>query len=469
MRTRILLAAALAATLTSGCALTPAVGGPGALAIENITLVDGTGAPPRAGVTVVIVDGHIAAVGANPRLRRGTERHDLAGHFVLPGLVDMHAHIAFGPVDTFVDDGVPVMRMRYDDAASRTFARQLLQWGITTVRNPAGPTREAVALRDALNAGELAGPRAFTAGAVIDQSRFDGLAVAVTTPAAVAAEVARQVEAGVDMVKLYATLTPPMISVGIDAAHARGVPAIAHLWLTDWRQAAEMGIDGIVHALPMSHTLLPPDRAHVYRQGITGTQAMYQWFEYADLGGPEMQATYAALAANRVHLDPTLVAVESMFFGDDPRVLDNPALGEVPEVMLENWRGGFSLTAGWSDGDYRRAAAVFPRVLELTRRLHEAGVMLTAGTDLAMPWLAPGTSLHRELELLVAAGIPPLEVISIATRNAADALGALDEFGTVEPGKRADLVVLDADPLADIRNTRRIVSVFQRGVEVRRD
>ena len=102
-------------------------------------------------------------------------------------------------------------------------------------------------------------------------------------------------------------------------------------------------------------------------------------------------------------------------------------------------------------------------MLGLVRTLHARGVLLTAGTDYENPWMTPGVAFHRELQLLGGAGIPPLEVLRIATRNGAEALGVLGETGTVHAGKRADLVVLTADPLADLANTRRIERVYLRG------
>jgi imidazolonepropionase-like amidohydrolase len=102
-------------------------------------------------------------------------------------------------------------------------------------------------------------------------------------------------------------------------------------------------------------------------------------------------------------------------------------------------------------------------MVRMIRVFHERGVLLTAGTDYMNPWMTPGVAFHRELELLVSAGIPPLDVLRIATRNGAEALGILQEAGTIEAGKRADLVVLTADPLAAIANTRKIERVFLRG------
>jgi imidazolonepropionase-like amidohydrolase len=131
-----------------------------------------------------------------------------------------------------------------------------------------------------------------------------------------------------------------------------------------------------------------------------------------------------------------------------------------PPSFAAKWKQMNDLR-GWSAADYAAARAQFPRMQELARRLHEAGVKLTVGIDAGNPWF-----FHRELELLAGSGIPNADVIRMATRNAALGLGRISELGTVEVGKRADLVVLEADPLADIRNTRRVVWVIQGGEPV---
>jgi len=133
-----------------------------------------------------------------------------------------------------------------------------------------------------------------------------------------------------------------------------------------------------------------------------------------------------------------------------------------PPAMRASWRLG-AATDGWGAGDYASARAAWPKVIGLVKRYHEQGVRLLAGSDLPNPWVVPGISLHQELELLTSAGLTPLEALSIATRNGARALGIAHEAGTLEPGKRADLLVLSANPLADIQNTRRIEQVLLGG------
>jgi imidazolonepropionase-like amidohydrolase len=457
---------ALAAPVASGAATESHVAAGGTLVLDHLIVIDGTGAAPRADHSLVIERGRIVAVAPTASLDvpSGTRRDNLCGHWAIPGLVDMHAHVAFGPVTYRVENGLPSMSLAYDLEASRAMAAEMLRWGVTTIRNPAGPTAHALRLRDDLNAGRVFGPRVHTAGDVIDRIPFEGLNTVASQPEAVAAAVESQVAAGVDFVKLYATLTPPLVRAGVEAARRSGTPTILHSWFTDWREAAELGVANITHAMPMSANLLPAERRAEFAPHAMTPQAMYRWFEFADLGGPEMTATYRAMAERGVVHDPTLVAIESMFFGDQPRIRDNPEIARVPESLARDWRSGFSLTMTWTPEDHARAAAVFPRVLELVRRLHEAGVPLTAGSDLAMPWLAPGASLHRELELLVEAGIPPLDVLRIATGNAGRALGRRGDLGTLTPGALADVVVLGADPVADIRNTRAIERVYREGV-----
>lgn len=435
------------------------------LVLRGVTVIDGTGAPPLADAVVVVAAGRISAFGPRGRvvIPEGARVMDLPGRFLVPGFIDMHAHVAFGPVYSPNRPGEPALRFEYDSLASVLMLRRLLEWGVTTVRNPAGPTREAVALRNAVRAGRLAGPRILTAGAVLDAIMAPGLVETVRSDSALRAAVRAQAAAGVDYVKLYAALPQPLIAAGVDEAHRSGVKAIAHLFATSWTDAARAGLDGIVHISAGSPRLLPPARRAEYLKGITGTQFMYRWFEHLDLDAPEIDTLITELVRRRVTLDPTLVTFEAMFRGNDPAITASPDLATAPPPLLRNWREDFQLSTGWSAQDFREAAAVWPTVLRFTRRLHDAGVRLTVGTDTPNPWAAPGTSFHREMELLADAGIPSLQVLRLATGAGAAALGIADSVGTIAPGRIADLVLLAGDPVADIRNTRRIAWVMQRG------
>ena len=432
--------------------------------IRDVTVIDGPRSAPRLHQDVTIDGRRIASVSARRApVARGARVIDGRGKYLLPGFIDMHAHVAFGPVSLRTVNGMPEMRLAYDHAASRATLRTLLAFGVTTVRNPGGPLAQAVALRDSLEHGLIEGPRVRTAGEAIDQFSAPGIAVAASTPEAVRAEVDRQAAAGVDYVKLYAGLTAPLVRAGVGEARARGVKAITHTMMTSWTDAANAGIHGIVHVVPGSPQLIRPDQRAGYFATMRGTQFMAQWFAFADLDSPEIREMTDALVRNGTWLDLTLVTFDRMFRGNQTEVIEGPDLRYAAPAMRESWKD-MQLTLGWSDADFASAVAQWPRVEAFVRHLYAAGVRLTIGTDANNPWTPPGISFHRELELHVKAGIPPAEVLRMATLAGAQSLGMEGEIGTVEAGKRADLVLLDADPLADIRNTQRIGVVFRGGV-----
>ena len=439
------------------------------VAIRGATVIDGAGTPPQPGMTIVLRNDRIAAIGVaeKTRIPRGARVIDASGLFVVPGLIDTHAHYALGPLTIDTSKKPATMSMTYDHAAAIASLRTLLGFGITTIRNPGGPTRESVAVRDSVRLGMIRGPRIFTAGLVLDATTADGLVATVRNADEVRAEVARQAAMGVDYVKLYALLRPELIRAGVDEAHKHGVRAIGHLYLTSWTEAANAGMDGFVHIAPGTAELLPADKRAAFQKRFRGTQFMLEWFNFVDVASPEIQEMTRAMLTHHVNVDPTLVTFEAMAWGDSARITAGPDLRYAPAGLIKAWRGPVSLTAGWTPDDFNEARRAWPRVLAFTKYLYDAGILLTAGTDMGNPWTVPGASLHRELELFVAAGISPLEVLKIATHNAAQSLGILSDVGTIAVGKRADLVALEADPSRDIRNTRRIAWVMQGGEVMR--
>lgn len=439
---------------------------PGTTVVIGATVVDGTGAPPVPDAIVIIEDGRITAVGpqASIAIPDGAEVVDAAGRWLLPGFIDAHAHLTLGPVSVDHSGPVPGLRMTPDPLVPQRTLRTLLAWGVTAMRDPGGNAQGLVALREAVEHGALVGPRMRVAGPVIDQTAFTGLVETVRTAEDVRAAVREHAEAGVDMVKLYTSLGPDLLEAGIDEAHRQGVEAVAHLMFTTWTEAAEFGLDHVLHILPGSPELLPEERRSAFMSEMQrGTQFMYAWFELVDYDSPEIREMIGALADRGVSVDPTLVLFEGMVRGDDPFYTASQDLDYAAPSLVANWRSTFHFNLGWSEEDFARARAAWPRFLELARRLHEGGVMLVAGTDANNPWIVPGVSFHRELELLVEAGVPEHDVLVIATRNGARVLGLEDEIGTVEVGKAADLVLLGGDPLVDISNTRKIVWTMQAG------
>lgn len=435
-------------------------------AIIGGTILDLASGVALEDAVLLVKDGLIHELGSADEvsLPPGATIIEASGGFLLPGFIDAHAHVGLGPVLLDQVDGNPTLEMVHDPEVARRSLPLLLAHGITTALDPGGPTDVLVDLRDRRGDGALVGPELRVAGHIIDRSPFPGLTTTVVTPDDVSREVTRQADAGVDFIKLYALLSPEHVAAGVAAAEARGLPVLIHPLLTTWTEAARLGVDAVLHITPGSLDLVPQAaRETLFADMQRGTLFMFTWFEVADLHGPKMREAIAALAEERVAVHPTLVFFDITMRSDDPAVTHAEELRWVAPSLTENWRTTFSMTPGWTEEDFGRARAAWPRMLELTRLLHEAGVPLTAGTDANNPWIIPGVSFHRELELLVEAGLSPLEVLDIATRGNARHVGVLGDRGTIEAGKRADLVLLRSDPRDDISATRSIEWVMQAG------
>jgi imidazolonepropionase-like amidohydrolase len=392
----------------------------GLVILEGASLIDGTGSPPRNDSVVILKDERILTVtdrGNYTDYPKDSEIVNLTGRFLIPGLFDMHAHVA-GVLDS-----------SYNQTVSENTLKALLDNGITTIRNPAGPTKESVALRDAVAAGQIKGPQIFTAGRLINGLPFPTRFVETiaNTEAEVREEVKSQADAGVDYVKLYVGLYPNLVKTAIDEAHNQGIKAIGHLYLTSWTDAANLGIEALTHGVPVSPFLLSKDKREIFIENGRGPFDHFLWLNLVDPDSTKIYEMINALVKNKVPVDPTLSIYEAML-KDDPQ---NQHL--------------------WS------------KVLQLTKILYDHGVTIMSGTDIPNFGLIPGTSLHHELELLVKAGINPLNVIKIATSNAAEALGILDDVGTIEAGKQADMIILNANPIRNIRNIGAIEGVIEDG------
>jgi hypothetical protein len=190
--------------------------------------------------------------------------------------------------------------------------------------------------------------------------------------------------------------------------------------------------------------------------------------ELIDLKASQFDTLVSELVQNHVTVDPTLVIMQSLYYGDDLSVLNQLEPNSAPPSVQATWGLDWQLAnpvlkrdAGTKDLPYGKH--LFARALEIVREFHRRGVRVAIGTDVGMPWITPGVSLHREMQLMVEAGIPPREVLLLATKNGAEGLKSAKKFGTIAPGMSADIVVLRADPTADIRNTRSIESVYREG------
>jgi imidazolonepropionase-like amidohydrolase len=425
------------------------------IVLNHVTVIDVIRGVAQPDYAVEIEGERIRSVlpAARYRAPDGAAVHDLPGRYVLPGFVDMHAHVLFPPLD---EDGRPLPAFDRDTALA--LLRTLLLHGVTTVRDPGDATEAAVTVRGMLARGEIEGPRLLTAGRILTAAPMRHAVYAtVTDERQVREEVAWQAEAGVDFIKVYQDLSPALVRAAIDEAHRRGLRVIGHVQSTTWTEAARMGIDFIAHAAPWAPEYLPAAARAAYEPDMFGR---VYWLEHLDLNSAVVQEMIAALVDHHVSVDPTLMAFRTKFWGDDPRYTDNPHRADAPPKL---WAGFArrSNTAGWTPGQYRAARAQWPKLLALVKLMYDRDVLLTAGTDTPFPWIVPGVSFHEELRLLAEAGIPAAAIIRMATINAGIALR--QNIGSVEPGKDADFVVLTANPLESLSNTERIELVIKGG------
>jgi imidazolonepropionase-like amidohydrolase len=407
--------------------------------LKNFTLIDGTGRAPVPHSALTIENGRIAWVGTASQLKTPANASvvDLAGKFVLPGFIDNHVHL--GLVHDLDQDIKFFSRESVEDQL-HTYAA----YGVTAVQVLGTDTDEIFEIRDRLrrNPGKIA--HVFTSGqGLVFKGSYGGvphLNVPVGTVEEARAAVDAQAAKGVDFIKLWVDdefgdlplRMPPHISQAIiDQAHKHKLRAIAHIfYLENARTLAAQGIDGFAHSV----------RDQLVDQALLDSMKQHHTAQMAATLSREASFTYSKLP-----------------FLDDP--FFNRALTPAALATLASPERQQKLSSA-------KHFAQYPGVLETAManvgKELKAGVNMGVGTDSGPSGRFAGYFFHWELELMVKAGMTPLQVLSAATGNNARLIGAKD-LGTVESGKMADLVVLNADPLADIRNTRTIHSVYIAG------
>jgi imidazolonepropionase-like amidohydrolase len=450
------LAGSLAAALVSACSPTPRPASSATLALLHVTLIDGTGAPPAPDATVVVADGRIASVGRADRVAvpKGARVVDGRGAYLIPGLWDAHVHLS---------------------PAGECALPALLAHGVTSVRDMGGNLAETARWRAGTAAGTLPGPRIWLAGPILESARWlaavrdiplpkgleqfplwdIGPRVAVAGPDDARRAVDSLAGLGVDFIKVRTVASPATFAALAAAARRQRLAVAAHAPGMDLGMAAEAGIGSVEHTetiyLALAAKPAPgPGRASPVTRTATEAGAVF-----ARTG---TWITPTLVAGQRWRLTPDAGLAAGI--ADTSGRLD-PRQRLVSPLLRDYWRVQAELRQYEGPNDW---AAQRRAELAQLRALHAAGAGLLAGTDLGVPLVFPGASLHDELASLVAdAGLSPLEALQAATRNPPHLFGLERELGTVERGKRADLVLLEADPLADIRNTTRIRAVVQGG------
>jgi len=432
------------------------------IAVVGATLIDGSGRVPGEPATVIVDEGQVAGVGLarTTPLPPGATVIDARDKFLTPGLVDMHVHV-HSP-----DEWHPEI---------------FLAAGVTTVLDLGGQLHDVAAYRALVDSGARPGPRILFTGPMLEEGetypgfagfcrRFDA--------ARTEAEVDALADAGVDGIKLYVTVRPETARRACTRAHARGLPVFMHQHATWGAEAALAGVDSVEHVnvfgqlAPEGFWLAEPAKLNPFEYGGW----LWRWLGDLDPRSDAVRRLYDGLIAAGTALDPTLVlyAARPGAIGDDvgDTSMDDPARtrllpllpAPVAKELTARWAERRDAAVGASEAAKHRMRRAWDNILTLVGGFQRAGGVVLAGTDCPNVAIVSGFSLHRELELLVRAGLSPMQAIMAATRRPAERLGKRDVFGTIAPGRAADLLLLAADPLADIRNIRRIERVIARGI-----
>lgn len=423
--------------------------------ISGALVIDGTGRPPLPNTTVAITGDRIAAVGPAAAFGDGEGRQviDASGMTIIPGLIDIHVHITHLPEQT-----APLYPAH----------------GVTTVRDTGGLLATLVEWQTRIRDGLARGPRLFFCGPLLDTPPlvYPTITAIVESKQAVQAEIDQFAEAGAVAAKVYVGVGPELTAAIISCARECGLPSIGDLGKTSATAAIRPGIAGLEHAAVAYLDIVPPDRqapmALFHEQGAAVWRR--EWnrsLAEADGTGPQARHLAHLIATHGVALDPTLVVLERLANLDDPVITEAPEVDLVPAEMRAGWA---ARPAGrreqWAPDDYAAARRAYDNLLAFTSEVRHQGDRILVGSDAPNPFVVPGVSLHRELELLVEVGMSPIEALSAATYGNATELGLGRELGTIAPGMKADLVILAANPLDDIRHSRRITKVYQDGVLV---
>lgn len=426
------------------------------LVIEGGTLIDGNGGPPKRDALITLQGNKIVGVSQVGRaaIPAGATVINATGKFILPGLIDAHLHYA------------------------GFLSELLLSHGVTTAFDIAGRDLYQVVQRDAIASGRATGPRLFVpVDSVLAPPRAGGVAYGREGPRrSLSVEQAKHItqgaiDDGADYVNIRRGLSKQAFQAAVDVTHAAGLVVVAQpIGPTVYaREAVLAGADILEHAAGVSYSIVhDPSRWKGWGENELHSLDVRPFAEMDDAKAADL---IRLMIARHVYLELDMVAEgrglhrqSKEWEQQDTNLLSDPNLAYIPEGVRAKWLENYVEFDGWSAADRAMLARGFANYQKFVGWFVKAGGKVMTGDDTSFSgWAVPGVGIHHELELMVDAGLTPMQAIMAATRNPAEGYKVLDRLGTVEPGKFADLVILSADPLADIRNIDQIESVFKDG------
>ena len=428
------------------------------LVIKDVKVVDVETGQVSDNKSIEIRDGHIAGVYDAETDISAEETIEGEGKYVIPGLWDMHVHFRGG--DSLIAENKELLKL-------------YIQHGVTTVRDAGGDITPAILeWKKEIEKGNLRGPRIFTSGPKLDGAdpSWAG-SIEVTEVSQVSGALDSLESLNVDYVKLYDSTIPGDVYIAaIKEAEERGLPVTGHMPFTvDFNDAVAAGLDATEHMY------------YVLKGSSTKEEEITKAVQDGEYGFwealSEVVATYDSVRANKTYQQmadagtgvvPTLHIGKVLAFLNEEDHSGDPFLEKIPDGIQQTYEGRLQSALRQSDGATQRRRNLRQRFVSMIPNLHEAGVSIYAGSDSGPynSFVYPGLSLHKELEELVEAGLTPLEALQTSVQNGPAFFGVSDTYGKIQQGYAADLLILNSNPLSDIKNTQDIYSVILKGKKV---
>lgn len=434
------------------------------LVFKNVTVIDVLDGKPKPGTTVIVSGNRITSIGKKVKIPKDAEIIDANGKFLIPGLWDMHTH-----------------SLRAERVG--TFFPLFIANGITGIRDMGMPLENLALLkqwRQEIENGSRTGPRIVASGATIGGARPQ-LTFSPTTEAEARAAVVTLKQRGADFIKVYSLLPRPLFFVVADEARKRGLTFVGHVpasvtaaEASDAGQKSMEHLYGILESCSTNEAEVRteveqaaqnPDTWSAWGAIVRTTDRLYgRQAKEKTYSREKCAALFARFVRNGTWQCPTLVMRRALALREEDSFRNDARLKYIPQSEVKGWNAPTDTrNANLTAEETANRKIRLEKETELVGEMRRAGGRLLAGTDLGNPYVYPGFSLHDELALLVQAGLTPLEALQTATINPAKFLGKEKTLGTIEKGKLADLILLDANPLENIGNTRKINAVVLNG------